>query len=78
MPTCLAMGTADCEDLACWRAAELNIRYGIPAVPFFREQKLPDGKYLYHILVKWPPGVYGDKSYPEGYVEDPSRIKGMQ
>jgi hypothetical protein len=71
IPTTLRLGIADCEDLAVWRAAELNVRYGIAARPIFREQKRPNGSYLYHIQVL----------LPEGYnprIEDPSRILGMR
>lgn len=68
IPTSLRMGIADCEDLATWRAAELNVRFGIKAVPIFREQKLADGRCLYHVLVQ----------YPDGRLEDPSRILGMR
>ena len=74
IPTCLAMGTADCEDLAAWRAAELTVRHGIQARPFFQEQRRPDGSYLYHILVRVPPTA----QHPRGAVEDPSRILGMR
>lgn len=66
--TCLRMGTADCEDLAAWRAAELTVRDRIPARPVFREQRRADGSYLYHIVVQ----------YPNGQIEDPSRILGMR
>lgn len=67
IPTSLRMGYADCEDLATWRAAELQAR-GIPAKAVWREQKRPDGSYLYHIVVLWP----------NGQVEDPSRRLGMR
>lgn len=74
IPTTLRLGIGDCEDLATWRAAELNVRYGIAARPFFREQRRKDGSYLYHILVRWPP----TREHPQGFVEDPSRILGMR
>lgn len=74
IPTCLEQGCADCEDLASWRAAELNVSYGIKAYPFFIEQRRADGSYLYHILVQWPPSP----QHPKGYVEDPSKILGMR
>jgi hypothetical protein len=66
--TCLRIGYGDCEDLACWRAAELNVRYKIAAWPFFREYKRPDGSYLYHIMVQ----------YPDGRIGDPSKHLGMR
>lgn len=68
IPTFLRMGIGDCEDAACWRAAELNVKHGIPARPVFLEQKRPDGGMLYHIVVKWP----------NGQIEDPSKILGMR
>lgn len=68
VPTCLRMGIADCEDVSCWRAAELNERFGIAARPFFRESRRPDGGYLYHVVVR----------YPDGRIEDPSKILGMR
>lgn len=33
VPTCLRMGDADCEDMACWRAAELQVRGESPGLP---------------------------------------------
>lgn len=68
IPTCLKMGLADCEDVACWRAAEVTVRQGIRVRPFFREHKRKDGGMLYHILV----------GYPDGRIEDPSAILGMR
>lgn len=58
----------DCEDLATWRAAELNVRYGIAARPIFGFRTLPNGDITYHIRVQ----------YPDGKIEDPSRILGMR
>lgn len=68
IPTFLCMGIGDCEDAACWRAAELQVKHGIAARPIFKEQQKPDGGMLYHILVR----------YPDGRIEDPSRILGMR
>lgn len=65
---CLSVGEADCEDLACWRAAELHVREGVEAVPVFRYQRRKDGSYLYHIQVE----------RPDGRIEDPSREQGMR
>src|SRR5215471_21158222 len=31
VPTTLRMGQGDCEDVACWRAAEIVVRQGIQA-----------------------------------------------
>lgn len=59
--------TIDCEDLACWRAAELQAE-GIAAHPVFVWRKIEDGSHLYHIVVR----------YPDGRIEDPSRRLGMK
>jgi len=66
--TCIRLHVGDCEDLACWRAAELQVRDGIMAWPTFVWKIRPDGGYLYHIQVK----------YPDGRIEDPSRRLGMR
>jgi hypothetical protein len=69
-PTCIRLGNGDCEDLACWRAAELRIRYGMKgARPSFLWRRKPEtGSYLYHIQVV----------HPDGRTEDPSRRLGMR
>jgi len=67
IPTTITLGEGDCEDLACWRAAELTIREKIPARPIFTVKKRANGGMLYHILVK----------HPDGTLEDPSRKLGM-
>ena len=59
---------SNCEDLACWRAAELRVRYNIAARPSFLWRRKPTGSYLYHIQVK----------HPDGRTEDPSRRLGMR
>lgn len=70
VPTLLKERFGDCEDLACWRAAELYVR-GVPARPAFRYRKAvtKGGKPItvYHIVV----------SLPGGAIEDPSRALGM-
>lgn len=58
---------SDCEDLASWRAAELQAR-GVEAHPVFVWRKMPNGSHLYHIVVRWP----------DGRIEDPSRKLGMK
>lgn len=68
IPTTLKMRVGDCEDLACWRAAEYRVRHGIMATPIFTHKRRPNGGYLYHILVK----------LPDGRIEDPSRRLGMR
>lgn len=57
----------DCEDLSCWRAAELRVKYGINANPTWIRRKRADGKQLVHIFVRLPDGTF----------EDPSRLLGM-
>ena len=68
IPITLQMGLADCEDLVCWRVAELRVRAGINAKPVFKAFPRANGSMLYHILVE----------YPDGTIEDPSRILGMR
>ena len=68
IPTCLRERVADCEDLACWLAAEANVRSGIKAVPIFGFRTLSNGNVVYHIRVQ----------YPNGHIEDPSRVLGMR
>ena len=60
-------GGGDCEDLACYRAAELQL-HGVRARPYVRKPRLlPGGVLLYHIQVEWP----------DGRIEDPSKKLGM-
>jgi hypothetical protein len=59
---------SNCEDLACWRAAELQVFEGIRAYPTFLWRARPRGGALYHIQVR----------YPDDRVEDPSRRLGMR
>lgn len=59
--------SGDCEDLAADRAAELRVRYGIRANAVFKERMLPNGTRMFHIVVE----------YPDGTIEDPSKILGM-
>jgi hypothetical protein len=68
IPSTLALKNGDCEDLSCWRAAELRVRHGIAAKPTFIWKMRPSGGYLYHIQVE----------YPDGRIEDPSRRLGMK
>lgn len=60
----------DCEDLACWRAAELreDLHRPVKAKPFAKWKKKGDGAYAYHALVL----------LPDGRLEDPSLCLGMQ
>jgi hypothetical protein len=58
-------GHGDCEDLSCWRVAELQL-IGIPARPYIKWRK-QNGIWIYHALV-WHPG---------NKIEDPSLALGM-
>jgi hypothetical protein len=67
IPRTLALREGDCEDLACYRIAELRVRHNENAMPYVTAKKI--GTFtLFHIQVE-----RGD-----GTVEDPSRILGMR
>jgi hypothetical protein len=69
IPTILDRKVADCEDLSCWRTAELRVREGKPSArSTFSWKVRPDGGYLYHIVTQ----------HPNGVIEDPSRVLGMK
>ena len=72
IPDTLAKRTGDCEDLACWRVAELRIRGDLGATRGISVADIPDrsGEIVrtYHITV-----IRGD-----GVAEDPSRLLGMR
>lgn len=59
-------GGGDCDNVACWRAAELR-EMGIDARPFITWRKRADGGTTYHVVV-----LYGN-----GTHEDPSLLLGM-
>lgn len=65
IPTTFARGVGDCEDLACWRCAELQVQ-GVAALPYVTWRQ-DEGRTIYHALVRWP----------DGRIEDPSRALGM-
>ncbi len=81
-PAVLRAGAADCEDLAAWRTAELRVA-GYDVEPVIKWQWLPrdvmirqgypahklpgKGVWLVHCCVRWP----------DGTIEDPSKILGM-
>ncbi len=67
IPSTLAKGWGDCEDLACWRIAEYRVK-GINARPLIRWRKNPAGKFIYHALLR----------LPDGRTEDPSISMGMK
>jgi hypothetical protein len=73
IPDTLARRTGDCEDLACWRVAELRVRYGEPnATRAITVATVLDSRgqpvTLYHITVQ----------RQDGRTEDPSRELGMR
>ena len=58
---------SNCEDLACYRIAELRVRHGENALPYVTAKKI--GTFtLFHIQVE----------REDGSIEDPSRILGMR
>ncbi len=68
IPTILEDGHGDCEDLACWRAAELR-HAGIPCRPYIKWRQSKEGRgMIYHVVVWWP----------DGRIEDPSLALGMK
>ena len=68
IPNIIEQGEGDCEDLSCWRVAELRHVAGIRARPFITWRQMPNGSLRYHALVKWP----------DGRIEDPSLALGMR
>lgn len=62
----LEKGSVDCDNVACYRAAELR-QAGIKASPYITWRRRLDGGYTYHVLVRWP----------DGTSEDPSLLLGM-
>src|SRR5512138_415754 len=69
IPSIIEAGWGDCEDLACWRVAELRAQ-GVKASPYARWRQV-DGVYHYHAMVKrFGPGN-------KTSLEDPSRRLGM-
>lgn len=90
IPTVISQGWGDCEDLACWRVAELRVKHRIMAEPVIKWKHIP-----YLDLVKlsqsgqWRPGPSGIPrdgiilihvmvKYPDGHVECPSKRLGMK
>jgi hypothetical protein len=74
-------GGGDCDNLACWRVAELR-QCGIEARPFMTHRTRFDGGTTYHALVLWPPvnelGRIGNKAPDHLWTtEDPSLLLGM-
>lgn len=74
IPSLLKLGYGDCKDLAAYRIAELEHYYGIVCKPCIKWKFInyPMKGYsqrilLIHVMVLWPNGT----------IEDPSRILGM-
>lgn len=63
IPVCLRRGWGDCDDLAPWRAAEIEVREDVPAIAWLQPTRRG-----WHVVV-----VRGD-----GTVEDPSELLGMR
>lgn len=65
--TVMQQGWGDCEDLACWRVAELRVRYGVKAeAEFFWKET--HRTLDFHTVVR----------LPNGKIEDPSLNLGMR
>ena len=78
IPTILETGWGDCEDLACYRVAELRAQ-GVKADPLIRWRK-EKNRFVYHMLVLLPDNVSTRYSYKNDggrWVEDPSKLLGM-
>lgn len=81
IPTIIEAGWGDCEDLACWRVAELRTQ-GKHAGPYVRFRRI-GGVFHYHALVRhYRPvaipyrGRVLTRMVPDE-IEDPSRKLGM-
>ena len=67
IPTTIELRVGDCEDLGCWRIAELRVRSREHARPVIRSSII--GKQtVYHVAVQ----------RSDGRLEDPSRRLGMR
>jgi hypothetical protein len=67
IPETLGLGSGDCEDLGCWRIAELRVRAQEHATPFIKCREVGT-RTVYHIAVR----------RADGTVEDPARRLGMR
>lgn len=65
VPNILRNGGGDCDNMNCWRAAELRLA-GIPASPYVTSRH-QGNRTIMHAIVE----------HPDGTAEDPSRILGM-
>ena len=67
IPETLARRVGDCEDLGCWRLAELRVRTREQATPFIKRSVVAPARTVYHVAVR----------RADGRLEDPSRTLGM-
>jgi hypothetical protein len=67
IPETIKRGEGDCEDLACWRLAELRVRSLEDARPFVK-RAVYGPRTVYHVAVR----------RSDGRIEDPSRVLGMR
>jgi hypothetical protein len=68
IPETMRRGDGDCEDLACWRLAELRVRAFEDAKPFIKCTVSTPRHVVYHVAVR----------RSDGRLEDPSRVLGMR
>ncbi len=66
IPETIGLGSGDCEDLGCWRIAELRFRANEHATALITWREAGD-RTVYHIAVR----------RADGAIEDPSRLLGM-
>jgi hypothetical protein len=67
IPETLSLRVGDCEDLACWRLAELRVRSFEDARPFVK-RAVYGPRTVYHVAVR----------RSDSRIEDPSRVLGMR
>jgi hypothetical protein len=67
IPETIKRREGDCEDLGCWRLAELRVRSRENARPFVKCAVYGE-RTVYHVAVR----------RADGRVEDPSRVLGMR
>ncbi len=67
IPETIKRREGDCEDLACWRLAELRVRSLEDARPFVK-CSVYGRRTVYHVAVR----------RSDGRIEDPSRVLGMR
>lgn len=66
IPETISLRVGDCEDLGCWRIAELRVRAHEHALPFIK-RSIDGPRTVYHVAVR----------RADGRLEDPSRLLGM-